>query len=203
MEQKKKNIGITGGVGAGKSSVLAVLKENFGGKIILADLVAHELMEPGSEGLKKVTEALGTSFLAQDGSVDRKALADVIFRNKDALRTMNSIIHPLVWKTMKEAAEAAEEHLPAAALLEARDGHHHMLQTSSRGILSEISCHGTLLLSKQKSGSCLCCTVCADAAPAFSDVTYQFVAPVLVPAPVCPPDLGQCIRSLSLRSAWL
>ena len=43
--------------------------------------------------------------------MDRKALADVIFRNKDALKTMNSIIHPLVWKTMKEAAEAAEEQL--------------------------------------------------------------------------------------------
>ena len=99
MEQKKKIIGITGGVGAGKSSVLAVLKEDFGAKIILADLVAHDLMEPG------------TSFLDPDGSVDRKALADVIFRNKDALRTMNSIIHPLVWKTMKEAAEAAEEQL--------------------------------------------------------------------------------------------
>ena len=99
MEQKKKIIGITGGVGAGKSSVLAVLKEDFGAKIILADLVAHDLMEPGSEGLKKVTEALGTSFLDPDGSVDRKALADVIFRNKDAL------------KTMKEAAEAAEEQL--------------------------------------------------------------------------------------------
>ena len=104
---------------------------------------------------------------------------------------------------LRLVAEAAEDHHPAAALLEARDAHHHMLQTSSRGILSEISCHGTLLLSKQKSGSCLCCTVCADAAPAFSDVTYQFVAPVLVPAPVCPPDLGQYIRSLSLRSAWL
>ena len=52
MEQKKKIIGITGGVGAGKSSVLAVLKEDFGAKIILADLVAHDLMEPGSEGLK-------------------------------------------------------------------------------------------------------------------------------------------------------
>lgn len=111
MEQKKKIIGITGGVGAGKSSVLAVLKEDFGAKIILADLVAHDLMEPGSEGLKKVTEALGTSFLDPDGSVDREALADVIFRNKDALNTMNSIIHPLVWKTMKEAAEASEEQL--------------------------------------------------------------------------------------------
>ena len=101
MEQKKKIIGITGGVGAGKSSVLAVLKEDFGAKIILADLVAHDLMEPGSLGLRKVTEALGTSFLTPDGAVDRKALADLIFRDKEAIKTMNSSIHPLVWKTMK------------------------------------------------------------------------------------------------------
>lgn len=109
--KQKKIIGITGGVGAGKSSVLAVLKNDFGAKIILADLVAHNLMEPGSLGLRKVTEALGTSFLTPDGAVDRKALADLIFRDKEALKTMNSIIHPLVWKTMKEEAEAASENL--------------------------------------------------------------------------------------------
>lgn len=109
--KQKKIIGITGGVGAGKSSVLAVLKNDFGAKIILADLVAHDLMEPGSLGLRKVTEALGTSFLTPDGAVDRKALADLIFRDKETLKTMNSIIHPLVWKTMKEEAEAASENL--------------------------------------------------------------------------------------------
>ena len=109
--KQKKIIGITGGVGAGKSSVLAVLKNDFGAKIILADLVAHDLMEPGSLGLRKVTEALGTSFLTPDGAVDRKALADLIFRDKEALKTMNSIIHPLVWKMMKEEAEAASENL--------------------------------------------------------------------------------------------
>ena len=109
--KQKKIIGITGGVGAGKSSVLAVLKNDFGAKIILADLVAHDLMEPGSLGLRKVTEALGTSFLTPDGAVDRKALADLIFRDKEALKTMNSIIHSLVWKTMKEEAEAASENL--------------------------------------------------------------------------------------------
>ena len=49
--KKKRILGITGGVGAGKSSVLQVLSESFGAKIILADLVAHDLMEPGSEGL--------------------------------------------------------------------------------------------------------------------------------------------------------
>ena len=76
--KQKKIIGITGGVGAGKSSVLAVLKNDFGAKIILADLVAHDLMEPGSLGLRKVTEALGTSFLTPDGAVDRKALGGPI-----------------------------------------------------------------------------------------------------------------------------
>ena len=57
--KEKKIIGITGGVGAGKSSVLAILKNKFGARIILADLVAHDLMEPGTEGLKAVTAALG------------------------------------------------------------------------------------------------------------------------------------------------
>ena len=54
---KKKIVGITGGVGAGKSSVLSILKDTFGANIILADLVAHDLMEPGMEGLKRVTNA--------------------------------------------------------------------------------------------------------------------------------------------------
>ena len=59
--KQKKIIGITGGVGAGKSSVLAVLKNDFGAKIILADLVAHDLMEPGSLGLRKVISHPGRS----------------------------------------------------------------------------------------------------------------------------------------------
>ncbi len=108
---KKKIIGITGGVGAGKSSVLSVLKDSFGARVILADLVAHKLMEPGMEGLKRVTEALGTSFICEDGSVDRKALAELIFHNESALTTMNSIIHPMVWETIQREALTCEESL--------------------------------------------------------------------------------------------
>lgn len=111
MTKKKKIIGITGGVGAGKSSVLSILKDTFGARVILADLVAHDLMEPGSEGLKRVTEALGTSFLLEDGSVDRKALAEIIFNDEKALVTMNSIIHPLVWETIKEESLGCAESL--------------------------------------------------------------------------------------------
>lgn len=128
--KQKKIIGITGGVGAGKSSVLAVLKESFGAKIILADLVAHDLMEAGSEGLRRVTKALGTSFLAPDGSVDRKALADLIFRDKAALETMNAIIHPLVWETMKQEAAAAPESL---VIIEAA-----VFDTAPEGLFDEL-----------------------------------------------------------------
>lgn len=111
MTKKKKIIGITGGVGGGKSSVLSILMDTFGARVILADLVAHDLMEPGSEGLKRVTEALGTSFLCEDGSVDRKALAEIIFNDEKALVTMNSIIHPMVWETIKEEALGCAESL--------------------------------------------------------------------------------------------
>ena len=65
-----------------------------------ADTCAHELMEPGTRGLEQVVQALGGSFLAPDGSVDKKALAQRIFHDKEALRTMNAIIHPLVWETL-------------------------------------------------------------------------------------------------------
>ena len=109
--KEKKIIGITGGVGAGKSSVLAILKNKFGARIILADLVAHDLMEPGTDGLKAVTAALGDSFLRADGSVDRKVLAEIIFHDEQALKTMNSIIHPMVWDRIKQEAVSCKEQL--------------------------------------------------------------------------------------------
>jgi len=108
---QKKIIGITGGVGAGKSSVLEILKTKLGARVILADLVAHDLMEPGMPGLKKVTEALGTSFLNADGTVNRPALAELIFHDEAALKTMNGIIHPMVWEAIKREAEGAKESL--------------------------------------------------------------------------------------------
>lgn len=104
-----KVISITGGVGSGKSEVLRVLKEEFGARIILADEVAHQLMEPGQKGYQKVVEALGTSFLMEDGSVDRKKLAAVIFSDKKALETMNSIIHPMVWDEIQQEINCSKE----------------------------------------------------------------------------------------------
>ena len=65
-----KVISITGGVGSGKSEVLRILREEFGAEIIIADEVAHQLMDTGKKGYQKVVEALGTSFLNADGSIN-------------------------------------------------------------------------------------------------------------------------------------
>ena len=104
-ETKKKDktvIGITGGVGSGKSRILEILKNDYGADIILADDTAKELMEPGKPGLVKVVEALGDSFIRGDGSVDRAALAELIFRDHKARKTVNDIIHPMAWAAIEE-----------------------------------------------------------------------------------------------------
>ena len=106
-----KVISITGGVGSGKSEVLRILKEEFSAQIILADQVAHQLMEPGKKGYKRVVEALGTAFLNADGSIDRKKLAEVIFQDKEAVQTMNSIIHPMVWKEIQYEIDHSDKQI--------------------------------------------------------------------------------------------
>lgn len=88
-------IGITGGVGAGKSRILSVLESVYGAVILQADQVAAELEEPGQEGLRLLAEAFGTEILDGDGRLDRKAFAERIFQDQEALFTVNRIIHPL------------------------------------------------------------------------------------------------------------
>ena len=126
----KMIIGITGGVGAGKSSVLDILRHKFGAKVILADLVAHDLMEPGMDGLKRVTDALGTSFIQEDGSVNRQKLAEIIFHDAQALATMNSIIHPMVWEYIQNEALTCEEQL---VIVEAA-----VFDTAPQGLFNEM-----------------------------------------------------------------
>lgn len=100
--EKVRVIGLTGGVGAGKSRILDILQTEYGAEIIVADQVAHELMEPGHEGYEMVVRALGNSFLKPDGTIDRPLLSALIFHDQNALETMNGIIHPMVWKTIKD-----------------------------------------------------------------------------------------------------
>lgn len=96
-----KVIGITGGVGAGKSRILSILKTDYQAEIIQADEVAKELEEPGQEGYQALVELLGTHILAEDGSIDRASLASIIFQDEEALQKVNAVIHPLTWNEIK------------------------------------------------------------------------------------------------------
>ncbi|MER5440288.1 dephospho-CoA kinase [Streptomyces sp. NPDC002790] len=88
-------VGLTGGIGAGKSEVSRLLVER-GAVLIDADKIAREVVEPGTEGLAAVVEAFGDGVLAPDGSLDRPKLGSVVFADSDKLATLNKIVHPLV-----------------------------------------------------------------------------------------------------------
>ena len=103
-----KRQGLTGGVGAGKSRILDILKTEYGAEIIVADQVAHELMEPGQGGYREVVRALGTSFLNPDGTIDRPLSVSYTHLT---LETMNGIIHPMVWKTIKDKISSSQADL--------------------------------------------------------------------------------------------
>ena len=106
-----KVIGVTGGVGAGKSEVLGILKRDFGAELLIADEIAHQVMEPGMPAYRRIVEALGTDFLSEDGSIDRKALAKRLFGDGEALGTVNSIVHPTVWQAIEEGIRCSRKEL--------------------------------------------------------------------------------------------
>ena len=99
-------IGLTGGIGSGKSTVSALLAAR-GAVIIDADRIAREVVEPGTPGLARIVEAFGDGVLAVDGSLDRAALAAVVFADPDARRRLDGIVHPLVRARATELAAAA------------------------------------------------------------------------------------------------
>ena len=87
-------IGLTGGVGAGKSSVLSFLQEKYGFYVIQADLVARKLMEPGKEAYKAVCDFLGPVILQENGEIDRKIMADIIFNDSSKREKIDQLTHP-------------------------------------------------------------------------------------------------------------
>ena len=107
-------LGITGGVGAGKSRILEILKQEYGARIIQADQVAAALEAPGEPGLLALTELFGTEILDRDGSLDRKAFARRIFTDEKALDMVNQVIHPMTWKKIQDMLE--QEPCPVTAV---------------------------------------------------------------------------------------
>jgi dephospho-CoA kinase len=99
-------VGLTGGIGAGKSEVSKRLAAQ-GAVVIDADLIAREVVAPGTDGLAEVIGAFGAGVLGPDGALDRVALGEIVFADKAKLATLNSIVHPRVGARMRELEEEA------------------------------------------------------------------------------------------------
>ncbi|MDE7018854.1 MAG: dephospho-CoA kinase [Lachnospiraceae bacterium] len=103
-------IGITGGVGAGKSALLSYIERKYNCRIILADEVAHMVKEPGQECYRKLIALLGEEILNGDGSIDKSRMAKKIFADGALLEQVNVIIHPAVKAyILQEIAKCKEE----------------------------------------------------------------------------------------------
>lgn len=111
--QGKYIVGITGPIGAGKSTVLRILRQ-LGADTIDADQIAREVMEPGGAAYEAVVAAFGPRILADDGRIDRGRLADIVFSDPQALRRLEGIVHPAVFEAVKRRIE--ESHRPVIAL---------------------------------------------------------------------------------------
>ncbi|MGV0838276.1 dephospho-CoA kinase [Mycolicibacterium thermoresistibile] len=105
-------IGLTGGIGAGKSTVAATFAE-CGGVIVDGDVIAREVVEPGTEGLAQLVEAFGADILLPNGALDRPALAAKAFVDDERRAQLNAIVHPLVGKRREEIIAA----VPADAVV--------------------------------------------------------------------------------------
>ena len=98
-------IGLTGGIGCGKSEVSRLLGER-GAVIVDADLIVRELQQPGAEIFLRMVEMFGEKVLAPDGSLDRAAVANEVFKDADLLKKLNTLIHPVVRRVMNERVES-------------------------------------------------------------------------------------------------
>ena len=90
-------VGLTGGIGSGKSTVSALLASH-GAVVIDYDVLAREAVEPGSPGLQAIGERFGREVIAPDGTLDRPALAAIVFADPAALTDLNGITHPAIWQ---------------------------------------------------------------------------------------------------------
>lgn len=100
-------VGLTGGIGSGKSTVSGLLA-SYGAALIDADAIAREVVERGSPGLAAVVDEFGTAVLNDDGTLDRQALGAIVFEDPDRLAALNAIVHPLVGARQAELAAAAK-----------------------------------------------------------------------------------------------
>lgn len=104
-------VGLTGGIGTGKSYV-GKLFSVYGVEIIDSDIIARVVVLPGSPTLKAIAEHFGQQVIAQDGSLDRRALRELVFTDKARLNALNAIIHPAIHRLITEYCTLVEQQQP-------------------------------------------------------------------------------------------
>ena len=121
-------IGVTGGVGAGKSEILQYVKQNYKCEVYLADEVAHKVQEPGQPCYEKLVEIMGKGVLKPDGTIDRTIMASRIFLERELLLRVNALVYPAVQKYLLNRVKEARENpqielffIEAALLIETGD----------------------------------------------------------------------------------
>lgn len=119
-------VGLTGGIGSGKSTVAQILAE-LGARVVDADKIGHEIYRPGTEGFRQVVEAFGERVVGVDGTIDRTVLGPIVFGDPAQLATLNRIVHPLIGLAIRDRIAAARADgfagpvvVEAAIMLEAR-----------------------------------------------------------------------------------
>lgn len=125
LDGHMKVIGITGGIGSGKSTAAGLLSD-LGAYVVDADKVGHDVYRPGSEGWRRVVTEFGQQVVASDGTIDRKRLGAIVFSDRMALARLNALLHPLIGDEIRrliESKRAAGRTAPivveAAVLVEA------------------------------------------------------------------------------------
>jgi dephospho-CoA kinase len=101
-------IGLTGGIGSGKSTVSAMLAD-LGARVVDADRIGHWVYRPGSEGFRAVVDAFGPGVVAADGTIDRARLGAIVFSDPEARARLNAIVHPLIGAELAARIAAARD----------------------------------------------------------------------------------------------
>lgn len=111
-------IGLTGGIGTGKTQVSKLL-EDLGADIVNADLLGHEIYKPQTEGWREVVKTFGEKILASNDEVDRKKLGAIVFSDAAAMDQLNGITHPRIYKLAEKRIQGLSEQGGSVAVLEA------------------------------------------------------------------------------------
>ena len=118
MSRPVHTIGVTGGIGSGKSSAVEILAE-LGAVVIEADRVGHEVYAPGTVGFDQVVTAYGPDIVGADGAIDRKRLGAIVFGDPSALGRLNAIVHPLIRDAVAQRVTTARASGRAPIVVEA------------------------------------------------------------------------------------